>query len=66
MITSPAAAVGLETLCEARMRAVSLVVLLLLQATKAKVVSPKTANKRAAFFKRRAPNCKKSEDFGAK
>jgi hypothetical protein len=65
MSTRPGDAVGLDTLCEARTRVVSL-----LgddpQETKLKLAMTSTAGKRADFFKREAPNYRKTRDLSAK
>src|ERR1700722_17391091 len=71
MITRPDRDAGLETLCDAKTRVVSLLggsVTFgpLLQETKAKLAAMSAANKRAVFFKRRAPNCRKTIDLCAK
>src|SRR5271169_4841885 len=65
MITRPGNAAGLETLCEARTRVVR-VGEEPPQATRLKLATASTARKRAAFFKRRAPNYRKTRDLGAK
>jgi len=65
MTTSAGNAVGLETLCEARTRVVSL-----LgddpQDTKLKLATASAAGKKADFFKREAPNYRKTGDLSAK
>src|ERR1700686_2986287 len=71
MITRPPTAVGLDTLCDAKTRVVSLLGgrLMrgpLLQETKLKLPAMSAADKRAVFFKRQAPNCRKTIDLCAK
>src|SRR5580704_10372097 len=66
MMSSPAKAVGLETLCEARTRVVSLFEDDPPQATKLKLATASKAGKRADFFKRQAPNYRKTRDLSAK
>src|SRR5271170_3114320 len=62
MSTRPGAADGLDTLCEARTRVASL-----LgddpQDKKLKLATTSTTGKRADFFKREAPNCRKNRDL---
>jgi hypothetical protein len=70
--TRPGREVGLETLCEARTRAVSLLGLTEWgeypppQDTELKLASASGARNRAAFFKRQAPNYRKTGDLTAK
>src|ERR1700723_788268 len=70
-------ATGVEALCEARTRSVNplggLVMVIfappyapLLQETRPKGAMTNTADKRADFFKRKAPNYRESRDLGAK
>jgi hypothetical protein len=69
MINKPAAAAGLETLCEAKTRVVTPLGGFemcgpALQETKLKLAS--AIGKRADLFKRHAPNCRKTGDLSAK
>src|ERR1700690_2956429 len=66
IITSPADAVGLDTLCEARTRVVSVFTDGPPQDTKPKQANASTAGTRADFFKRQAPNYRKTRDLSAK
>src|ERR1017187_1852491 len=71
MMIRPANAVGLEALCEARTRSVNplggfLIFTPPLQETSPKTATTSTACDRADFFKRQAPNCRKTRDLGAK
>jgi hypothetical protein len=66
MRTSPGAAVGLDTLCEARTRVVRGCEEDPPQDTKLKLAKTSTACKRADFFKLQAPNYRKTRDLSAK
>src|SRR5271154_1976419 len=71
MIINPANAVGLEALWEAKTRSVSLlggrvICTPALQETKPKLAPISTAYNRADFFKRQAPNYRKTRDLSAK
>jgi hypothetical protein len=72
MTTNPPDAVALETLCEARTRWVKLLggldpaVDALPQETRAVVATTSITNKSADFFKRQAPNYRKTRDLSAK
>src|SRR5580704_19777384 len=64
--TSPGAAVGLDTLCEARTRALRGGAEDPPQEMRLKLATASTAGKRAALFKRQAPNYRKTRDLSAK
>jgi hypothetical protein len=66
MRTRPGAAVGLDTLCEASTRVVRGGADDPPQDTKLKLATAITAYKRADFFKRQAPNYRKTRDLSAK
>jgi hypothetical protein len=66
MSTSPGAAVGLDTLCEARTRVVKVLEYDPAQDTKLKLATTSAAGKRTDFFKRQAPNYRKTRDLSAK
>ena len=70
MITNPPDAVALVTLCEAKTRSVNplggVLCAPLPQETKPELATATTASKRADFFKRRAPNYRKTRDLSAK
>jgi hypothetical protein len=66
MSTSPGDAVGLDTLCEARTRVVSGGADDPPQDIKLKLATTRTPGKRADFFKRQAPNYRKTRDLCAK
>jgi hypothetical protein len=65
MTTRPADAEVLDTLCEASTRLVN-VFEDDPQDTKLKLATTSTTGKRANFFKREAPNCRKNRDLSAK
>jgi hypothetical protein len=64
--TSPGADVALDTLCEARTRVVREGAEDPPQDTKLKLAITNRAGKRADFFKRQAPNYRKTRDLSAK